>query len=597
MIAFLATILGIGFLLLIHEAGHYFAARAVGIRVEVFSLGFGPRLFGWQRNGCDFRLAAIPLGGYVKVAGEDPNLGPKPGDLFYASALQRLLFYSGGIIMNFLFAFLMVPLLFMIGVPFEAPIAGSVSPGGAAWEAGVRQGDRILEVAGERIHGFRNIATAVALAPKEAPIPLLLADAAGNQRMVEMTPSYDIDRGFQEMGIGPLLQFIAAPESTASQALGAGAVIETINGYPVNDPLLVALLLDEARINGAALQVGYLKPDGSQATATISSEPIPSEDLPLQLGISLLMDEVQSVSGMLADYLQEHDRLLSLDGKPVRNLATLSRALHDGNNLHGLVVERDGMHLPARDFPALTPADLSATLKLGPPSSVRYGADPQGVAYAAGLRSGDSILRLGDSPTPGFPELRDAVKAHAESNKTKGTNTPLSVTYLPEGSATPQMAQIILAPIPLVDFHLAMEVVFETVQSPSPIVAFRMGTVEARRMVTEVLTTVQRMVTGDIDSKNLGGIITIGTVTHSFAGMGLIPLLFFLCLISVNLGVLNLLPIPALDGGHILFALFEIVARRPVSMVVQNVFNVVGVFLVLGMLIFVTMMDINRLLQ
>ena len=115
MIAFLATILGIGFLLLIHEAGHYFAARAVGIRVEVFSLGFGPRLFGWQRNGCDFRLAAIPLGGYVKVAGEDPNLGPKPGDLFYASAPQRLLFYSGGIIMNFLFAFLMVPLLFMIG--------------------------------------------------------------------------------------------------------------------------------------------------------------------------------------------------------------------------------------------------------------------------------------------------------------------------------------------------------------------------------------------------------------------------------------------------------------------------------------------------
>ena len=597
MIAFLATILGIGLLLLIHEAGHYFAARAVGIRVEVFSLGFGPRLFGWQRNGCDFRLAAIPLGGYVKVAGEDPNLGPKPGDLFYASALQRLLFYSGGIIMNFLFAFLMVPLLFMIGVPFEAPIAGSVSPGGAAWEAGVRQGDRILEVGGERIHGFRNIATAVALAPKEAPIPLLLADAAGHQRTVEMTPSYDIDRGFQDMGIGPLLRFIAMPGSAAIAALGDGAVIESINGYPVHDPLLVALLLDEARINQTPLQVGYQKPDGKKAFASIASEPVPLEDLPLQLGISLLMDEVQSVSGALAGHLQEHDRLLSLDGKPVRNLATLSRALHDGNDLHGLVIERDGERLPTPDFPPLTPADLSATLKLGAPSSVRYGVDPQGAAFAAGLRSGDSILRLGDSPTPGFAELRDAVQAHADANETNGTNTPMSVTYLPDGSTAPQTAQVTLAAVPLVDFQLAMEVVFETVQSPSPMVALSMGTIEAKRMVTEVLTTVQRMVTGDIDSKNLGGIITIGTVTHNFAGMGLIPLLFFLCLISVNLGVLNLLPIPALDGGHILFALFEIIARRPVSIVVQNVFNVVGVFLVIGMLVFVTMMDINRLLQ
>jgi regulator of sigma E protease len=491
----------------------------------------------------------------------------------------------------------MVPLLFMIGVPFEAPIAGSVSPGGAAWEAGVRQGDRILEVGGERIHGFRNIATAVALAPKEAPIPLLLADAEGHQRTVEMTPAYDVARGFQEMGIGPLLQFVALPDSPAAQVLGPDAVVQTINGYPVDDPLLVALLLDEARIQGSSLQVGYVQPDGTKATAALTSEPVAREDLPSQLGISLLLDEVQAVGGVLASTLQVHDRLLRLDGKPVRNLATLSRALYDGNDLHGLEIERDGVRFTAQDFPPLTPADLSATLKLGPPTSVRYAVDPQGAAYAAGLRSGDSILRLGDVPTPGFAELRDAVNAHAERNQLNGTNEPLSVTFLPAGATTPQTVAVTLAPVPVVDFHLAMEVVFETVQSPSPIEAFRMGTIEARRMVTEVLTTVQRMATGEIDSKNLGGIITIGTVTHSFAGMGLIPLLFFLCLISINLGVLNLLPIPALDGGHILFALFEIVARRPVSMVVQNVFNVVGVFLVLGMLIFVTMMDINRLLQ
>lgn len=597
MIALLATIVGIGMLLLIHEAGHYFAARAVGIRVEVFSLGFGPRLCGWQRNGCDFRLAAIPLGGYVKVAGEDPSRGPVPGDLFYATALQRLLFYSGGILMNFLFAFLMVPLLFILGVPFEAPVAGSVTPGGSAWQAGVRPGDRVLEVGEQPIHGFRNIATAIALAPKEAAIPLLLQDAEGQQRRVELTPAYDAERGFQEIGIGPLVRFTALPDSPTAEQLGAGAIIQTINGYPVDDPLLIALLLDEARVNATPLQVGYLSADGNPAIAEVTAQPVPLEDLPPQLGISVLMDEVQAVDGLLQSILQKQDRLLSLDGQPVRNLATLSRALHDGNNLSGLVILRQGSVLPTQVFPHLQAADLRASLELGPPSDARYWVDPQGAAAAAGLRSGDRIMRIDDQPTAGFPALRDAVQAHAEANAASQRNTPLQVTFLAAGATDVQTAAVTLAPVPVATFDFGMEVVFETVRSPSPLVALRVGTVEAKRMIGEVLTTVQRMATGDIDSKNLGGIITIGTVTHSFASMGIIPLLFFLCMISVNLGVLNLLPIPALDGGHILFALFEILFRRPVSVVVQNVFNVVGVFLVLGMLIFVTLMDINRLLQ
>ena len=103
MFEVLATIFGIGFLLFIHEAGHFMAARLAGVRAEVFSLGFGPRLWGFVRKGTDFRLSLIPIGGYVRMAGEEQIGDPQPGDLGHASAPWRFLIFSGGILMNFAF--------------------------------------------------------------------------------------------------------------------------------------------------------------------------------------------------------------------------------------------------------------------------------------------------------------------------------------------------------------------------------------------------------------------------------------------------------------------------------------------------------------
>src|SRR5690606_30370035 len=154
----LLAIFGIGLLIFLHEGGHFLAARMAGVRVEVFSLGFGPRLDGFYWRGTDFRLSAVPFGGYVMVAGQDPNdrRYSKQESLYSKSVGQRALFWSGGVIMNVLFALIVFPIVFGAGVNFEAPIAGEVERGSAAWEAGIEVDERIVEVAGKPIRSFTN---------------------------------------------------------------------------------------------------------------------------------------------------------------------------------------------------------------------------------------------------------------------------------------------------------------------------------------------------------------------------------------------------------------------------------------------------------
>lgn len=586
--ALLLTILGIGLLLLLHEAGHYFAARAVGIKVHVFSLGFGPRIVGWRRNGCDFRLAWIPLGGYVRVAGENPNEQPQPGDLFYASAPQRLLFYSGGIIINFLFAFLMVPLLFFAGVPFEAPAIGSVSGGGAAWEAGIRPGDRVLEVDGRAIHGFRHVHSAIALAPQESAIPVTVQGADGESRQVFVTPSYDEDQGFQGIGIRPLTEAMFGEN---------GGRILSIDGVPiVSDPLMTQVMLARALQDGTTLALTYEGEDGEVKTDTLTPDTLPIDNAPLQLGVAPLTRQVVKTRGALTEVFPIGAELLEVNGVPLRGLADLLFAVQMEGGIQALRYQaEDSETITSETLAAplrISPHDVAAGLVLEAHSEVRYGVSKGSAAADAGLLPGFRLLRLDDQPVRSFEELRNVVQQLVAEG-----HTELTLAVLQPGATELEDVRLTMKQTPIPRYDVWQKVLVEEVQTASPIEATRLGFVEARNMIGEVFTFLKRMITGEIAAeKNLGGIITIGTATHSFANQGLIPLLFFLCLISVNLGVLNLLPIPALDGGHMLFAIIEIIGRRPVSLVVQNAFQVVGVFVVLFLLVFVTFLDIQRLI-
>jgi regulator of sigma E protease len=167
-------------LVFVHELGHYLIARKNRVRIEVFSIGFGPELFGWHdRAGTRWKFSAVPLGGYVKMFGDnDPSSGMpnsvfaqmSPGDRdvsFHGKRLgQRAAIVAGGPIANFVFAIVVLALLFMTyGEPFTPPEIGQVTTGSAAAQAGMQVGDVVTDIDGEPIERFEDVQQIVRLNP------------------------------------------------------------------------------------------------------------------------------------------------------------------------------------------------------------------------------------------------------------------------------------------------------------------------------------------------------------------------------------------------------------------------------------------------
>lgn len=173
-----AVVLGV--VVLFHEFGHYLVAKWLGVTVEVFSVGFGPRIAGFKRGGTDYRVSWVPLGGYVKLKGETPEEGSAqdPGDLLSRSRFQRFLVFVMGAVFNLATAYVLIVAILMMGVqepvyPGQPPVVGEVDPESPAVEAGIQPGDRILSVGGQPVSTWKELDLAILLSPGQTKEVLL----------------------------------------------------------------------------------------------------------------------------------------------------------------------------------------------------------------------------------------------------------------------------------------------------------------------------------------------------------------------------------------------------------------------------------------
>lgn len=238
LMTIIAFLLVIGPLIFVHELGHYLAGRVFGVKADVFSIGFGREIFGWtDRRGTRWKVAWMPLGGYVKFAG-DMNPASTPtaewltlpaeerNKTFQAKPLwQRFIIVAAGPVINFVLAILIFAGFFWtFGEPRTPPVIQTVMEQSAAAEAGLRPGDRITSVAGRPVARFEDVARVVGIRPGEPLAIELVRD--GEAMTVTATPHVDVlrDRFGNEMqrgllGISPTGRVIEPLPST--QVLGA----------------------------------------------------------------------------------------------------------------------------------------------------------------------------------------------------------------------------------------------------------------------------------------------------------------------------------------------------------------------------------------
>ncbi len=181
----LSTALVLGVLIFVHELGHFIVAKRSGVTVLRFSLGFGPRIAGFTRGTTEYRLSLIPLGGYVKMLGEDAGeeLSPeeRAGSFSEASVLKRLAIVFAGPFSNFIFAILVFTLIFAFsGIRELAPVIGTVTPGSPAQKAGLKSGDKIIAIDAKPIRTWDNLAESI---EKHGPHPINLLVKRGDSRL------------------------------------------------------------------------------------------------------------------------------------------------------------------------------------------------------------------------------------------------------------------------------------------------------------------------------------------------------------------------------------------------------------------------------
>lgn len=560
LLTLLAFALLISLVVFVHELGHLWVAHRMGVKALRFSIGFGPRLFGFTWGGTEYQLSALPFGGYVKFAGDNPHEEVAPEDrgkgFLEARPRARAAIAFAGPFANFVLAFAVFFLLSLLPHQQLAPVIGFVKPGSPAAEAGLRARDRIAAVDGQPVRSFLDVQERVREAygrPVELsverdgrPVAVRVVPAT----VEEKNPIETVKQGRVGISASPRRAVVAvlAPDSPAGRSgLRTFDRVTSLEGKPVASyedliARLAARLADPAA-PAATLAVAGERPLGAPAEPAPGERPAPQRTEPFTAQLAL----------------------------PAGAAAPLSLG-------------------QAEAALGLAAADLNLAV-------VKKGS----AAERAGLLRGDRVVEVAGHPVTWWID-------DVEPPRRAAGDKPLALVVLREGRRVPiEVVQDLKkaqddAGVRVQVPELGAQPDFSMLAGDPELVSVRYGLAEAAlRAGKDTVGAIRlmalglaRIVTGRISSEAVGGPLMIADVARKAADEGWQVFLATLAMISVNLGLMNLIPLPVLDGFHILSAGIEGVRKRPLSLRFREIANMVGLVLVLGLMLFAIKNDVVR---
>ncbi len=708
----LLVVMGFGLIIVLHELGHFLAARWAGVRVLAFAVGFGPALFSWRKglglrrgssereyhqllgaraagatavegdrathhavSPTEYRLNVFPFGGYVKMLGQDdadPTArSDAPDSYTSAKVWKRMVIISAGVAANLVVAAVLFILVFMVGLKTEPAKVGDVAPGSPAASAvalnagqagvaepGLQPGDRVLAIGSREPNSFNDLVLASAMAARGATIDLTVERPGVTEPLrFRIEPREDHATRMLQLGIGPASSdrlMEVAPGDDASHAefarimerIGLSGVepgmrLISADGQPIDSADQLTRLIRRSP-DGSPMTVAFADDSGREVTGTIRPEPV------LQSAEFLVRKNV----------FARVDHLLGLTA-PMRVAATMPPADEAGLKKGDVFVRIGGLEWPSipegmaeigRHAGGAVPVAVLRTDESGSPAIVDLGevpvsrkgtigfavedsgdadtliapwprlpaTDPAGDGLATQLPAaslhllpGSRILAVAGEPVSNFSDLRAALRLATAAAAAAGTSAevPLRIELpLPAARGERPVEERAWAldaadvaalhalgwenPVPTWFFQREQILL----RADGPLGAIVMGLEETHRVMMSTYLTFARLFQGTVRVEHLRGPVGIAHVGTVIASRGFIWLLFFLALVSVNLAVVNFLPVPIADGGHMVFLIYEQLTGKPVSVAVQNAAAMVGLVLIVGLFLVVTFNDISRLI-
>ncbi len=511
----LIFIIFLGPLVFFHELGHFLFARFFGVRVETFSIGFGPKLFQFKRGDTVYAFSLIPLGGYVKMFGDDPlsdvELTPEEEKVAYTrkSKWARFWIIFGGPLANFIFAFFIYLSLVSVGEKVPQTKFGVVPATHNLHANGIRTGDVLSKVNDQKITSFDDLNMI------DSKVENITVTRGGEDKLVA------VDLGMMEF-------------------LKSFSEINT----PLRSPIVVnsagdSLLITEAGSKVIISLEELLDKESSNFDLYTLSDEVKMEFRPEEFSFEGLVATRMSTSTNLKDYLRE-------------------------NNLY----PRD---LLIKNIVADSAAD------------------------SAKLKHNNTIIGINGVDVFSFTELRENIqKAKPDTVMTLKLLTRDGVVDFPitpqqkESNGTKYMSIGVESGVSFLSLMVEY-------RSTGVIDAFTRAYYRTADGMAKTLDGFRKLITGEVSLKHVGGPIAIGQVASDSFDISLSMFFRLMAIISINLGIINLFPIPVLDGGHLVFIFLELVNGGPLSRKKLQYAQQFGLSL-LFLLIFVALFnDVSRL--